>query len=538
MANKIQIKRSVANSSVTGLSNGELAFTQNGNILYIGSPDGNSTPIPIGGKFNYGTLTANQALVTNATSGINKIIVGNAVISTLWANGSGGSAGQVLVSDGANVYWGTGTSGSNTYVQFNDSGVANGVAGFTFDKVSNTLTIGNTVSATYFSGNGASVTSVNAAKVGGNTASDLNTYADNKAANAYSNAISYAGNAAANAYSNAVSYADNKSANAYSNAVSYADNAAANAYSNAVSYADNKAANAYSNAMSDTLSRSGSYTGNNSFGGTNTVISSNLTVSGSTVTINTINVNGSAVLGDNSSDVVAFVAGVNTNILPSANSTYDLGSAGMRWSHVHANTINAVAASFSGSVSIGGDINVVGNLVTSNVSSVIVSDPLIYLAGNNYTSDLLDIGFAANYNDGTDRHTGLFRDHTDGIWKLFYNLTQELSGNNDIDTSDASYRTATLQTYLTSGALTTNTSALQITANSSYAVNITANSITLSTPLSATSGGTGYNSFTAGDILTAANSTYLSKLSLGTSGYVLQSNGTALVYDVLDGGTF
>jgi hypothetical protein len=27
-------------------------------------------------------------------------------------------------------------------------------------------------------------------------------------------------------------------------------------------------------------------------------------------------------------------------------------------------------------------------------------------------------------------------------------------------------------------------------------------------------------------------------LNLGTSGYVLQSNGTALVYDVLDGGTF
>ena len=79
---------------------------------------------------------------------------------------------------------------------------------------------------------------------------------------------------------------------------------------------------------------------------------------------------------------------------------------------------------------------------------------------------------------------------------------------------------------------------VQITANSSYAVNITANSITLSTPLAATSGGTGQNSYTAGDILTAANSSSLSKLGLGTSGYVLQSNGTALVYDVLDGGTF
>ena len=38
--NKIQIKRSVANATVTGLSNGELAFTQASNTLHIGLPDG------------------------------------------------------------------------------------------------------------------------------------------------------------------------------------------------------------------------------------------------------------------------------------------------------------------------------------------------------------------------------------------------------------------------------------------------------------------------------------------------------------------
>jgi hypothetical protein len=70
--NKIQIKRSTANAVVTGLSNGELAFTQAGNVFFIGAPDGSSGSIRIGGQMVPGTLTANQALVANATSGIDK----------------------------------------------------------------------------------------------------------------------------------------------------------------------------------------------------------------------------------------------------------------------------------------------------------------------------------------------------------------------------------------------------------------------------------------------------------------------------------
>ena len=160
-------------------------------------------------------------------------------------------------------------------------------------------------------------------------------------------------------------------------------------------------------------------------------------------------------------------------------------------------------------------------------------------AGNNYTSDLVDIGFAANYNNGSANcHTGLFRDHTDGLYKLFYNLTQELSSSNDVDVNDASYRTATLVAYLSSGALSTNSTSANLTANSTVSVGIVANTLTLSTPLAGTSGGTGLASYTAEDILVANSSNGFRKLALGTSGYVLQSNGSALVYDVLDGGTF
>jgi len=104
MANKILIKRSTANAVVTGLSNGELAFTQAGNKLFIGAPDGSGV-IAIGGAHNPGTLTANQALVANSTSGIDKIIVANAAVTSVFANGSIGSNGQVLHSDGTIAYW-------------------------------------------------------------------------------------------------------------------------------------------------------------------------------------------------------------------------------------------------------------------------------------------------------------------------------------------------------------------------------------------------------------------------------------------------
>lgn len=51
-------------------------------------------------------------------------------------------------------------------------------------------------------------------------------------------------------------------------------------------------------------------------------------------------------------------------------------------------------------------------------------------------------------------------------------------------------------------------------------------------------GGTGNTSYSVGDILVGAAANALNKLSLGSTGQVLQSNGSTLVYGDVDGGTY
>ncbi len=143
MANLIQIKRSLNTATAPSLANGELAFTANGDHLFIGS---NGASFTIAGKFNPGVLTANQALVANGSSAINNIIVANLVPTVVYANGSIGTAGQRLTSNGSTVYWETplpGVAGANTSIQFNDSSSLAGSANLTFDKITNLLYVPN-----------------------------------------------------------------------------------------------------------------------------------------------------------------------------------------------------------------------------------------------------------------------------------------------------------------------------------------------------------------------------------------------------------
>ena len=258
----------------------------------------------------------------------------------------------------------------------------------------------------------------------------------------------------------------------------------------------------------------------------------------SNVTFSSINVTGNVVLGSDSSDVVAINGLVNTNIIPSANVTYNLGSSDLNFSTVYANTILAKYATFDHNVSIAGNLSVTGTLVTINVENLSVSDSLIQLASNNTSSDVLDLGFYGNYNNtgGAHQHAGLFRDASDGVFKLFDSLTA--APGTTIDTSNATFNISTLVAYLSSGGLTTNSTSVAITANGSVNVSIVANTLSLSTALAGNSGGTGLNSYTAEDILVANSTNGFRTLGIGTNGYVLQSNGTALVYASLDGGSF
>jgi hypothetical protein len=79
--------------------------------------------------------------------------------AALFANGSNGTSGQVLTSNGTSAYWGTASGGggtpggSTTQIQFNDAGSFAGQANLTFDKTTALVTVGNTTVNAQFYGN-------------------------------------------------------------------------------------------------------------------------------------------------------------------------------------------------------------------------------------------------------------------------------------------------------------------------------------------------------------------------------------------------
>ena len=123
MANLIKIKRSSSTAAPASLNEGELAVSFLSGKLFVGN---SSAVIPIGGIHSPGTLTANQALVANATSGIDKVIVANLVPTFVYANGAFGTAGQALLSNSTGgVYWGNATSDLDSLTDVTISSAAN-----------------------------------------------------------------------------------------------------------------------------------------------------------------------------------------------------------------------------------------------------------------------------------------------------------------------------------------------------------------------------------------------------------------------------
>ena len=477
---------------------------------------------------NVHTFNANVSLTGNTT---NQLIIGTTTINSTTYSGTSNNStnfgGLSLATVQGQITGNAATAYSNAtaYADTKAGTAYSNAVAFANAAVSNGTWVA--ANATYAANSGA---------LGGVTLTTLQSQITGNAATAYSNAVA---TAAADATS--------KAATAYSNAVATAaadaTSKAATAYSNATAYADTKAATAYTNATVFASNASNINTGTLAVARlpANVVFWSNNNTFNGTQTFGNVTVNGNTILGDASTDVVKFTAQVNSAIVPSANNTYDLGSSTNFWQNVYANAINGTTGSFTGSLSVGGNLTVTGNLVTQNVQSVIVSDPIIYLAGNNYASDAVDIGFAANYSpDGIQElHTGLIRKQATDNYYLFTGSTQELMSNNQVNTTATGFRSATLYSYLNSGALTSSNTAVAITANSTISVTITANTITLGNALAATSGGTGQNSYTTGDMLYASSASALAKVAIGTFGTVLQANSSGLPqFASLDGGTF
>ena len=198
--------------------------------------------------------------------------------------------------------------------------------------------------------------------------------------------------------------------------------------------------------------------------------------SGSTSnTFATVNASGTLILADSPNGILTIVSGSGVSIVGDAiNDKITISSTGSNVSIaafdkansanyyaylVDANTVaafnkaNAALGSsggtINGDVSISGNLSVTGNTTFINVASYIVNDPLLYIAGNNYTSDIVDIGFVANYNNGacSTVHTGVFRDAGTKEWYIFEGYNKE-PDNNVIDPAGNNFTISVLNATL------------------------------------------------------------------------------------------
>ena len=86
------------------------------------------------------------SFVSVGNSSVNTVINSSSInVQTIIANGSSGTSGYVLYSNGIGTYWApasaVSTGGTNTQILFNDSGSSNGTSDFTYDKITKTITI-------------------------------------------------------------------------------------------------------------------------------------------------------------------------------------------------------------------------------------------------------------------------------------------------------------------------------------------------------------------------------------------------------------
>jgi hypothetical protein len=415
------------------LANGEPAYSANGDVFYIGS---NGAIIAIGGKRVPGVLTANQAVVTNSSNMIDKMLFGNSTVnatvnsiaftlanSTVTFSLTKPTAAQVSSGDyfpNSGGGWSqvtggtTNPGGSNTQIQFNDSGSFGADALFAWNKAAEALTIGNST-------------------------------------------INIVSNSTVIAFNGGAASFGNSSVNATVNSVA-------------------------------------------------------LTLNG----VQTVN-----------------ATGVSAGLLYGAqvNSAANISFTGANVSIPNANL--AVK-----DLNVSGNLTVLGTVTTVDATNLQVKDSMIKLADQNAT-DTIDIGFYGLYNDGSNRYRGLVYDASNGNFMLFSNTLAEPTTT--LDTANTSLAVATLRAYLASGNLISNSSGVFIGANSTYAVSLVANSITLTTPLVGTSGGTGLASFTSGDILVANSTNGFNKLSVpATDGSLIQwtSGGGVAWNATIDCGTF
>jgi hypothetical protein len=97
----------------------------------------------------------------------------------------------------------------------------------------------------------------------------------------------------------------------------------------------------------------------------------NVNIAGNLDVVGNVTIGGNIQVGDQTTDSVSFVAGVNSDLLPSTTNTYNLGSDSLRWKYLYTNQINV------------GSINISNNTITTIPSN---ADLILEANGNGIIS--------------------------------------------------------------------------------------------------------------------------------------------------------
>jgi hypothetical protein len=131
------------------------AGTVTGGNLATGGTASITGTATMGNVATGGTISATATITGgNIATGGTVSATGNVTGGNILSGGLGSFTGNVTAANFiGNISGNISAPGANTQVEFNDNGITNATAGFTFDKTSNLVTVGGNVNASNFNGN-------------------------------------------------------------------------------------------------------------------------------------------------------------------------------------------------------------------------------------------------------------------------------------------------------------------------------------------------------------------------------------------------
>jgi len=540
MANTIKIKRSTTTATPTSLSEGELAYSENSNNLFIGTSGSNVTVIggtegiadTVSNMFSNGTQSGVSVTYDDSDNSLD-INVNDPTVTV-----NGAVTGSFTLNDLGNA---TLTTSANVSPVVTLSGDLGGNATFT--------NLGNaTLDATIQTG-AVQKAMVNTDLITGQTALAANPDGDNDYVLIYdASATSYKKIAAKYLGANALSELDNvgsDTATAANLLVADGSDWQSVAMSGDVLISSTGVATIQANSVALGTDTTGTFVGAGAVAGIG--LSGSLSAEGGTFTVtsNATDANTASTIvardasGDFSAGTItaALTGNVTGNVTGNITGdvigdvTGDLTGSVLTAAQTNITSVGTLSTlAVAGNSSVGGNLSVTGNLTVDgtltsiNSTTVTVDDKNIELGSTATPTDTTADGGGITLKGTSDK--SIIWDNTNDNWTL----------NQDVNVPTGKVYKINNASILSSTALGSS-----VVGSSLTSVGTIGTGTWQGSTVGVGYGGTGIASFTAGDTMYASGATTVSKLAKGTAGQmmVMNSGGTAPSWtSTLDGGTF